>query len=345
MKSPQEPNKPFYQIHDHTPQQPDDEGKSYGVEHYVQQIHETANKLMADRANRGDVKMLAVALRELRYCFKVFAKYRDRRQVTVFGSARLTADDPSYQQCVEFSRRIAEAGFMVITGGGNGIMEAGHLGAGRENSIGLNILLPFEQHPNTVIMNDSKLMHLRYFFTRKLLFVKECEAVALFPGGFGTLDEGFEVLTLVQTGKSHLFPIVMIDAPGSDYWRHFLRFTKEVLLARKLISEEDLSLFKVTNSVEEAVSEIVNFYRVYHSMRYVRGDLVVRLNRVIGDATLEKIRAEFGDIIKSGTFELTNALPEESEESLLAGLPRLKFRFDRHKLGRLRQVIDVVNLD
>ncbi len=345
MNSPQEPNKPFYQIHDHTPQQPDDEGKSYGVEHYVQQIHETANKLMQDHANRGDVKMLSVALRELRYCFKVFAKYRDRRQVTVFGSARLTADDPSYQQCVDFSRRIAEAGFMVITGGGNGIMEAGHLGAGRENSIGLNILLPFEQHPNAVILNDSKLMHLRYFFTRKLLFVKECEAVALFPGGFGTLDEGFEVLTLVQTGKSHLFPIVMIDAPGSDYWRHFLRFTKEVLLARKLISEEDLCLFKVTNSVEEAVTEIVNFYRVYHSMRYVRGDLVVRLNRVISDATLQKIRTEFGDIIKSGTFELTSALPEEAEESQLAGLPRLKFRFDRHKLGRLRQLIDVVNLD
>jgi hypothetical protein len=345
MKSPHEPNKPFYQIHDHTPQQPEDESKSYGVEHYVQQIHETANKLMADHANRGDVKLLSVALRELRYCFKVFAKYRDRRQVTVFGSARLTADDPSYQQCVDFSRRIAEAGFMVITGGGNGIMEAGHLGAGRENSIGLNILLPFEQHPNTVIMNDSKLMHLRYFFTRKLLFVKECEAVALFPGGFGTLDEGFEVLTLVQTGKSHLFPILMIDAPGSDYWRHFLRFTKEVLLARKLISEEDLSLFKVTNSIDEAVAEIVNFYRVYHSMRYVRGDLVIRLNRVISDATLQKIRVEFGDIIKSGTFELTNALPEETEEALLAGLPRLKFRFDRHKLGRLRQLIDLVNLD
>jgi uncharacterized protein (TIGR00730 family) len=345
MKSPQEPNMPLYQIHDHTPQQPDEEGRSYGVEHYVQQIHETAEKLKQDHANRGDVKMLSVALRELRYCFKVFAKYRDRRQVTVFGSARMTAEDPSYQQCVEFSRRIAEAGFMVITGGGNGIMEAGHLGAGRENSIGLNILLPFEQHPNTVILGDSKLMHLRYFFTRKVLFTKECDAVALFPGGFGTLDEGFEVLTLVQTGKSHLLPIVMIDAPGNDFWRHFLHFTKDVLLARKLISEEDLSLFKVTNSVEDAVAEIVNFYRVYHSMRYVHGDLVVRLNRAISDATLQKISVEFGDIIRSGAFERTKALPEEAEEAQLADLPRLKFRFDRHKLGRLRQLIDVVNQD
>jgi uncharacterized protein (TIGR00730 family) len=345
MKPLQDPNKPFQHIHDHTPQQPEEDAKSYGVEHYIQQLHETADKLLADHANRGDVKMLSIALRELRYCFKVFANYRDRPQVTVFGSARLPPEDPSFQQAVEFSKRIAEAGYMVITGGGNGIMEAGHLGAGRENSIGLNILLPFEQHPNTVIMNDPKLMHLRYFFTRKLLFVKECEAVALFPGGFGTLDEGFEVLTLVQTGKSHMFPIVMIDAPGSDYWHHFLRFTKEVLLARKLISEDDLHLFKVTNSVDDAVAEIVNFYRVYHSMRYVKGDLVIRLKRAISEATLEKIRGEFTDIVKSGIFELTAALPEEHEEARLAQLPRLKFRFDRHKLGRLRQLIDVVNRD
>jgi uncharacterized protein (TIGR00730 family) len=340
-----EQNKSFHPIHDHTPQQPEDEGKGYGVDHYIQQLHETADKLMQDRAARGDVKLLSVALKELRYCIKVFAQYRNRPQVTVFGSARLPASDPSYQQAVEFSRRIAEAGYMVITGGGNGIMEAGHVGAGRENSIGLNILLPFEQHPNTVIKDDPKLMHLRYFFTRKLLFVKECEAVALFPGGFGTLDEGFEVLTLVQTGKSHLFPIVMIDAPGSDYWRHFLRFTQEVLLARQLISDSDLYLFKVTNSVDEAVAEIVNFYRVYHSMRYVKGDLVLRLHRPVSDAILQKIRAEFTDIVKNGTFEQTSALPEEREEPLLAKLPRLKFRFDRHKLGRLRQLIDVINQD
>ncbi len=340
-----ENNKSFHPIHDHTPQQPEEESRSYGIEHYVQQIHETANKLLQDRANRGDVKMLSVALKELRYCFKVLARYRERRQVTVFGSARLTASDPSYLQAVEFSRRMAEAEFMVITGGGHGIMEAGHVGAGKENSIGLNILLPFEQHPNPVILNDPKLMHLRYFFTRKLLFVKECEAVALFPGGFGTLDEGFEVLTLVQTGKSHLFPIVMIDSPDSDYWRHFLRFTKDVLLARQLISPEDLHLFKVTNSVEEAVAEIVKFYRVYHSMRYVRGDLVLRLSRTISDATLTQIRAEFSDIVKGGSFEQTNALPEESEETALLNLPRLVFRFDRHKLGRLRQLIDLVNSD
>src|ERR1051325_4411249 len=295
MPANHEQNKSFHPIHDHTPQQQEEEGKSDGIEHYVQQLHETANKLLQDHANRGDVKLLAVALRELRYCFKVFAQFKQRRQVTVFGSARLPASDPSYGQCVEFSRRIAQAGFMVITGGGNGIMEAGHVGAGRENSIGLNILLPFEQHPNTVIKDDPKLMHLRYFFTRKLLVVKECEAVALFPGGFGTLDEGFEVLTLVQTGKSHMFPIVMVDAPGSDYWHHFLRFTNDVLVKRQLIAESDLHLFKVTSSVDEAVAEIVNFYRVYHSMRYVKGDLVLRLNRAVSEATLENIRADFTD--------------------------------------------------
>ncbi len=338
-------NKSFHPIHDYTPMQPEDEGKAYGIEHYVQQLHETADKLLNDRANRGDVKMLSVAMRELRYCFKVFAQFRERRQVTVFGSARLPPSDPSYGQCVEFSKRMAEAGFMVITGGGNGIMEAGHVGAGRENSIGLNILLPFEQHPNPVIKDDPKLMHLRYFFTRKLLFVKECDAVALFPGGFGTLDEGFEVLTLVQTGKSHLFPIVMVDEPGSDFWHHFQRFTKDVLLKRRLISESDLHLFKVTNSTDEAVAEIVNFYRVYHSMRYVKGDLVLRLNRALSATTLTRIRAEFTDIIKSGTFEATSALPEETGEAKLADLPRLKFRFDRHKLGRLRQLVDVINQD
>lgn len=345
MKAKPEPDKSFQPIHDHTPQQPEEDAKAYGVEHYVRQIHETADKLLQDRANRGDVKLLSVAFRELRYCFKVFANYREHRQVTVFGSARLPPEDPSYQQAIDFSRRMAEAGYMVITGGGNGIMEAGHMGAGREHSVGLNILLPFEQHPNNVIRDDPKLMHLRYFFTRKLLFVKECEAVALFPGGFGTLDEGFEVLTLVQTGKSHLFPIVMIDAPGSDYWHHFLRFTKDVLLKRHLISESDLHLFKVTNSVDEAVAEIFNFYRVYHSMRYVKGDLVLRMHRPIHEETLTRIRTEFTDIIKSGTFEAINALPEESEESHIATLPRLKFRFDRHKLGRLRQLVDVINQD
>src|SRR5882762_7883636 len=242
-----------------------------GIDELVQQIKDTADKLLRDKANRGDVKLLSTALRELRYAFKVFAPYRGRRKVTVFGSARTPTSDPGYKQAVEFGRRLAQEGFMVVTGAASGIMEAGHVGAGRENSIGVNILLPFEQSANSVIAGDTKLMHLKYFFTRKLLFVKESDAVVLFPGGFGTMDEGFEVLTLVQTGKSHLFPIVLVDAPGDDYWDRWLTFVKEVLDKRGLISPADLSLFRRTDSADEAVAEIVGFYRVYHSMRYVRG--------------------------------------------------------------------------
>jgi len=231
------------------------------TEQLVQQLRETADKLIRDSAPRGDVKLLNTALKELRYAFKVFAPYRQMRKVTVFGSARLPSDNPAYQQAVEFSRRIAEAGYMVITGAASGIMEAGHVGAGRERSIGVNILLPFEQAANPIIRGDLKLMHLRYFFTRKLLFIKEADAVALFPGGFGTQDEGFEALTLVQTGKSHLFPIVMVDEPGGDYWVLWERYVRDVLLARDLISPADLSLFKVTDSVDAAVAEVLGFYR------------------------------------------------------------------------------------
>jgi uncharacterized protein (TIGR00730 family) len=265
--------------------------------------------------------------------------------VTVFGSARLSRDDPAYVHAVEFGRRIAEAGYMVITGAASGIMEAGHVGAGRENSIGVNILLPFEQAANAVIAGDLKLMHLKYFFTRKLLFVKESDAIALFPGGFGTQDEGFEVLTLVQTGKSQLFPIVLIDAPGGDYWKEWNHFIEKILLGRGLISPEDLALYKITDSVDEAVSEITGFYRVYHSMRYVRGDLVLRLQHAASPALLDRIRAEFSDILEAGSFEQTSALPDEANDTHLAALPRLRFRFDRRSLGRLRMLINLINCE
>src|SRR5256885_2034021 len=228
-------NSTFQQVTDNDAHHEDDR-QPVGIEQLVQQLKETADKLIRDQTNRGDVKLLSTALKELRYAFKVFAPYRNRRKVTVFGSARIGAEHPAYKVAVEFSRRVAEAGYMVITGSASGIMEAGHVGAGRENSIGVNILLPFEQEANPIIAGDIKLMHLRYFFTRKLLFIKEADAVVLFPGGFGTLDEGFEVLTLVQTGKSQLLPIVMVDEPGGDYWRLWDRFVRDALLARGLIS-------------------------------------------------------------------------------------------------------------
>src|SRR5262249_24462618 len=285
-------------------------------------------------ANRGDVKLLSTALKELRYAFKVFAPYRRRRKVTVFGSARLPLEHPACRQAVEFGRRLARAGWMVITRAAQGIIEAGHVGAGRENSIGVNILLPFEQEANAVIAGDAKLMHLKYFFTRKLLFIKESDAIALFPGGFGTQDEGFEALTLVQTGKSHLFPILMIDEPGGDYWQEWLKYVKHELLGRELISPEDLALFKVTDSVDAAVAEVLDFYRNYHSMRYVKRDLVLRLQKPLPEALWERARDESADIIAGGTFEQPPALPEEPNAPPLAARPRLRFHFDRRNLGR-----------
>jgi uncharacterized protein (TIGR00730 family) len=309
----------------------------------VQQIRETADKLIRDGASRGDVKLLNTALKELRYSFKVFSAFRDRRKVTVFGSARLPPSDPAYTVAVEFGRRMAQAGFMVITGAASGIMEAGHVGAGRDNSIGINILLPFEQEANRIIAGDMKLMHLKYFFTRKLLFVKESDAVALFPGGFGTQDECFEVLTLVQTGKSHIFPIVMVDEPGGDYWTRWQAYIEEVCLKRGLISPADMALFKVTDSLDEAVSEVTNFYRVYHSMRYVSGDLVLRLRHRLTDALVERINREFADIVVADGFTQCDALSEEANDTAAAGLPRLRFRFDRRNLGRLRMLIDLLN--
>jgi uncharacterized protein (TIGR00730 family) len=314
-----------------------------GIDELIQQIKDTADKLLRDKANRGDVKLLSTALRELRYAFKVFAPFRGRRKVTVFGSARTPKTDEGYQQAVEFGKRIAAEGFMVVTGAASGIMEAGHVGAGRENSIGVNILLPFEQSANSVIAGDTKLMHLKYFFTRKLLFVKEADAVALFPGGFGTQDEAFEALTLVQTGKSHLFPIVCVDYPGGDYWKAWDQYIRDHMLARKMISPADTSLYKVTDSVDEAVAEIRDFYRVYHSLRYVRGDLVLRLQRAPSAQLLEGIRREFKDILAGGTFDITHADPVEANESHIQQLPRLRFRFDRRSLGRLRQLVDRLN--
>ena len=343
-KSTQAAGDPFQQVHDNDAHQ-EDARPTIGIEQLVQQIKETADKLIRDHANRGDVKLLSTALKELRYCFKVFGPYRNRRKVTVFGSARLPLEHPACQSAVEFGRRMAEAGFMVITGAASGIMEAGHVGAGRDASIGINILLPFEQSANTIIAGDAKLMHLKYFFTRKLLFVKESDAVALFPGGFGTQDEGFEVLTLIQTGKSHMFPIVMVDEPGGDYWKQWHHYIEHVILGRKLISPSDLALYKVTDSVDVAVAEVLNFYRVYHSMRYVGDELVLRLQQELRPELLEKLRTDFADIVVRGIIEQSGALPAEANDVQLAHMPRLRFHFDRRHLGRLRMLIDVINLE
>jgi uncharacterized protein (TIGR00730 family) len=300
-------------------------------------------KLNDPNVDMLDVKILNRTIKELRYAFKVFTPYRQRPKVSFFGSARTPPGDPNYQLAAAFARRLVQHGFMAITGGGDGIMGAAQEGAGRENSFGLNILLPFEQGANSVIADDPKLITFKYFFTRKLMFVKESHALALFPGGFGTNDEGFEVLTLVQTGKSHPQPIVMLQAPGSDYWKRWDAFIREQLLSQHLINDEDLSLFKIFESEEAAVEEIETFYRTYHSSRFVHRHLVLRLRNPLTPDQLAMLDREFGDMLVGGGFRLQGPFPEESDEPELAELPRLVFHYNRRSAGRLRQLIDRVN--
>ncbi|MGZ8439561.1 MAG: LOG family protein [Candidatus Deferrimicrobiaceae bacterium] len=309
----------------------------------IVEMHRTVDRLAEDGADRGDIKILARSLRELRHSFRVLSEHKGVRKVTVFGSARSRPESPPYRQAVEFGREMAGKGWMVVTGGGEGIMEAAHVGAGQDLAMGINILLPFEQGPNRIIASDPKLIHVKYFFTRKLLFVKESDGVALFPGGFGTLDEAFEVLTLLQTGKGMLFPIVLLDEPGGNYWRIWREFVEGHLLRRGLISPEDLSLFRVTDTVEEAVEEILGFYRNYHSMRYVGKELVIRISRLLPRHAQSRVRRDFSDILAAGSFRTGSSLPDEENEPHLAALPRLIFRFNRKHFGRLRMLIDFLN--
>ncbi len=309
----------------------------------IETIRDSTDRLVQDHTSRGDLKILSRTLRELRHAFKVFGPYRHTHKVAVFGSARTPDNDPRYRQAHEFGRAMAEAGWLVVTGAGGGIMEAGHQGAGRDNSMGLNILLPFEQSANRFVAGDPKLVHMKYFFTRKLVFVKESNAICLLPGGFGTLDEGLEVLTLLQTGKRDMVPVVFLDAPGGTYWKSFLGFVQEHLLKGGMIESQDLSLFKLTDRVDEAVREILSFFRIYQSMRFVREKLVLRLNQAPDKATLERLEDEFSGILSKGRFEVCGPLSEERDEPDLADLPRLVFYFNRRDLGRLRQLIDWLN--
>lgn len=290
-----------------------------------------------------DVKIVNRAVKELRHAFGVFRGYQHRQKVSVFGSARTPSDDPNYQLAYRFAQAIVQQGFMVITGGADGIMRAGQEGAGRENSFGVNIMLPFEQGANTTIADDPKLITFKYFFTRKLMFQKEANAIALFPGGFGTHDEGFEILTLAQTGKSDPQPIVCLQAPGCDYWDDWSAFITKQLLKRNLINEEDLSLFMITNSAEAAVEHIRQFYRRYHSIRFVGQHLAMRLKAPISGEQLEQTQQRFGDLLADGRFELRGPLDEELDEPALRDLPRLVFNFNRRSAGRLRQLIDYLN--
>jgi len=309
----------------------------------VADIVEQALRLLKDVEGRGDVKVIQTAVRELRYAFKLFAPWASTRKVTVFGSARTAPSKQEYQQAVDFSRRIADSGWMVITGAGPGIMQAGHEGAGPERSFGANIRLPWEQSANPIIQDDKKLITFKYFFTRKLTFVRHSDAIVLFPGGFGTLDEGYESLTLMQTGKSRLMPLVLMDRPGGAYWKTWDKHIREHLLRNGLISPDDLNLYHITDSCEDAVKVITRFYRNYHSMRFVRDLLVMRLKHKLTETAIDGLNLDFADIVASGRIEAMEPTSEERDDNQFVHLPRIGFEFNRRDYGRLRQLIDVLN--
>ena len=318
--------------------------RAYGREdsaEFTRQIIVTALRLLRDGAEQSDVKLLNSALKELRHSFRVFAPYEHLRKVAVFGSARTRESAPAWQQAFKFSERIAREGWMVITGAGGGIMAAAQGGAGREASFGVNIRLPFEQAANDVIAGDAKLINFRYFFTRKVVFVKESHAIALFPGGFGTHDEGFEALTLIQTGKRPIVPIVFVDEPGGSYWSEWAEWMRSHVAERGLISERDLSLFRVTDDVETAVREILNFYSNYHSCRFVADRLVLRLRQAPDAEQLDALNRDFADLVSQGAIEACGPLTQEAGE--FPQHARLTLHFNHREMGLLRTLIDVVN--
>jgi hypothetical protein len=312
-------------------------------EHEVADIIENGLKLLKDVKDTGDVRVIQTALRELRYSFRLFAPYANKRKVSIFGSSRTKPDTTEYQQAVDFGKKIVEAGFMVITGAGPGIMQAGHEGASPEHSFGVNIRLPWEQSANPVIAEDKKLITFKYFFTRKLIFIRHSDAIVLFPGGFGTLDEGYEAITLMQTGKSQLMPLVLVEKPGGTYWKTWDIQVREELLRNKLISPDDLSLYRITDSTEEAVRIIKRFYRNYHSTRFVRDLLVIRLKNAPSASALAAMNEDFADIIMDGAIQTVPPTPEEIEGKNHLDLERIAFNFNRRDYGRLRQLIDVLN--
>lgn len=308
---------------------------------WFQSLLTTVLKLHEDGASSGDLKITNAALKELRYAYKVFAPYRDVRKVTVFGSARTPRDEAAAAAARQFGRRMVEQGWMVVTGAGAGIMGAAQEGAGGERSFGLNIRLPFEQEANPWIASDPKLITFKYFFTRKLFLVKEASAVVLFPGGFGTMDETFELLTLKQTGKSAIVPVVLVETGPKPYWRIWNRWIAATLVERKLIEPEDTSFYRIVDTANEAVDEILGFYRVFHSARIVGDNMVFRLQRALGEAELASVQREFENILK-GRIDQT-AGPTMPEQDEFPTLPRLILPFNRSSYGRLRQLIDFIN--
>lgn len=312
---------------------------------YLREIFTTVTKLGLESRDIGDFKLVNTSLKELRYALKLFTPFREVRKAVVFGSARVPPEDPGYQMALRVSRRLAEAGWQIITGAGGGIMEAGNRGAGPGRSFGINIKLPFEQQANPYIEGDPKLMTFKYFFTRKLTFLKESDATVLFPGGFGTLDEGFETLTLFQTGKSLPRPIALVEPEGSRYWTTLLDFLDQELFRKHYLSRQDRYLYRLFHDVDAAVDWVLSYYKVYHSLRYVKELTVLRLHKTPRDYHLEAWNQEFDDLLLGGQIESGGALPDEIEKNEYPDLPRLILHFNKRSFGRLNELIQRINHD
>jgi uncharacterized protein (TIGR00730 family) len=309
----------------------------------IEEMIVTALKMARDEMGVADLKLINRSLKEMRYAAKVFAHYSRFRKVVVFGSARTPPDAAESKVAENFARTMVSHDYMVITGGGEGIMGAAQRGAGRDRSFGLNIRLPFEQQANEIIEGDPKLINFNYFFDRKLNFVKESHAFALFPGGFGTMDETFEVLTLMQTGKARIIPVVLLDRPGGTYWETWMKFLTEHLLKLGLISPEDFCFFKIARDVDEAVREILQFYKIYHSARWVGEQLVVRICQPLSKSAVADLNKNFADLVREGEIVQGSALRQEKNEPEIWHLPRLILAPYRNNFGRLRQLIDAIN--
>ena len=309
----------------------------------LEEIMATAVRLATGPADRLDLKIANAALREMADAYEVFAPYREVPKVTVFGSARTLPDAPLYAQAREAARALAEAGWMVVTGAGPGIMAAAQEGAGPGRSFGVNIRLPFEQGANAFIASDPKLVEMKYFFTRKLMLMKESSGFIVLPGGFGTLDEAFELLTLLQTGKSVPVPIVLLDMPDDSYWGRWDEFLKGEVAVRGLISPDDRHLFSVTDDARRAADEILGFYRNYDSIRWVGDRLVLRVRRAPGRGELTELRGRFADLCESGTIDVTGPFPVERRDGDKLDLERVALRFNHRSYGELRRLIDALN--
>ncbi|HEY2123336.1 MAG TPA: TIGR00730 family Rossman fold protein, partial [Chthoniobacterales bacterium] len=303
----------------------------------------TALRMGSDSVPVPDLKLINRSLKELRQASKMFAPYQGIRKVAIFGSARTRPHLEVYSAAERFARRMRERGYMIITGGGDGIMGAAQRGAGREHSFGLNIRLPFEQKANETITGDPKLVNFNYFFTRKVNFVKETHAIALFPGGFGTMDEGFECLTLMQTGEARIIPVVLIDKPRGTYWKSWTELLRTHLLEEGMISPDDFSLFSITEDVDEAENMVLRFYQNFHSYRWVGQELVIRLQRQLSAEAIQDLNKRFSDLLDGGPLRASRALKQEQNEAELMNLPRLVAGSHRRNFGRLRQMLDAVN--